>query len=99
MKGDQTDTGRWCEAPANGGDPHWLHHAKRSRTMATPAAPRTDQATTPRPTLFVALALGVTTWTLGFTTGMAPRPRERSMRAGDVHGLAEELTQAKRRFG
>jgi transposase len=67
--------------------------------MATPAATRTDQATTHRPTLFLAFELGVTTWKLGFTTGMAQRPRERPMAAGDVHGLDEEITRAKRRFG
>jgi transposase len=67
--------------------------------MATPAATRTDQATTHRPTLFLAFDLGVTTWKLGFTTEMAQRPRERPMAAGDVHGLDEEMTRAKRRFG
>jgi transposase len=67
--------------------------------MATPAATRTGQATPHRPTLFLAFELGVTTWKLGFTTGMAQRPRERTIRAGDVHGLGEEMTQAKRRLG
>jgi transposase len=64
-----------------------------------PAATPTDQATTPRPTLFLAFALGVTTWKLGFTTGMAQRPRDRTMAARDIHGLDEEMTRAKRRFG
>jgi transposase len=67
--------------------------------MATPAATRMDQTTTHRPTLFLAFELGVTTWKLGFTTGVAQRPRERTMAAGDVHGLDEEMTRAKRRFG
>ena len=67
--------------------------------MATPAATRTDQTTTHRPTLFLAFALGVTTWKLGFTTGVAQRPRERTMAAGDVHALDEEMTRAKRRCG
>jgi transposase len=67
--------------------------------MATPAATHTDQATTPRPILFLAFELGVTTWKLGFTTGVAQRPRERTMPAGDIHGLAEEIIRAKRRFG
>ena len=67
--------------------------------MATPAATRTDQAMTHRPTLCLAFALGVTTWKLGFTTEMAQRPRERTMAAGDVHRLDEEMTRAKRRFG
>ena len=67
--------------------------------MAPPAVPRTDQATTHRPTLLWAVELGVTTWKLGFTTGMAQQPRERTMAAGDVHGLAAEMTRAKRRCG
>jgi transposase len=58
-----------------------------------------DQATTPRPTLFLAFELGVTTWTLGFTTGAAPRPRERTMPAGALQVLHEELARAKPRFG
>jgi transposase len=67
--------------------------------MATPAATRTDQATTHRPTLFLAFELSVTTWKLGFTTGAAQRPRERSMPAGAIHVLQEEITRAKQRFG
>lgn len=67
--------------------------------MATPAVTRTEQAMTHRPTLFLAFALGVTTWKLGFTTGMAQQPRERTIRAGDVHGLGEAMAQAKRRVG
>jgi hypothetical protein len=49
--------------------------------------------------LFLAVELGVKTWKLGFTTGVAPRPRERHMPAGDVPGLREEMARAKRRFG
>ncbi len=67
--------------------------------MAIPAAPHTDQATTHRPTLFWVFELGMTTWKLGVTTGMAQRPRERTLAAGDVPGLDEEMPRAKRRFG
>jgi hypothetical protein len=67
--------------------------------MATPAATRTDQATTPRPTLFLAFELGVTTWKLGFTTGAAPRPRERTRPAGAIHLLQEESARATQRCG
>jgi hypothetical protein len=67
--------------------------------MARPAVPRTAQATTHRPTLVLAFALGVTPWKLGCTTGMAQRPRARTMPAGDVHSLAEEMPRAKRRVG
>jgi len=99
MRGDKTHKGRWCYAPSNGCEPYVLNHARRSPTRATPAATYTDQATPHRPTLFLAFELGVTTWKLGFTTGMAQRPRERTVAAGDVHGLDEEMTRAKRRFG
>jgi transposase len=58
-----------------------------------------DQATTPQPTLFLAFELGVNTWKLGFTTGAAQRPRERSMPAGAIHVLPEEIARAKQRFG
>ncbi len=52
--------------------------------MATPATPCLDQQTTGTPTRFLAFALGENTWQLGFTTGAAPRPRERQGAAGDV---------------
>jgi transposase len=42
---------------------------------------------------------GVSTWQLGFTTGSAQRPRERSVTAGNVQAVLEEITRAKRRFG
>jgi transposase len=67
--------------------------------MATPAATCKDQATTQQPTLFLAFELGVTTWKLGFTTGAAQRPRERTMPAGAIHVLQEESARAKQRFG
>ena len=67
--------------------------------MATPAATGKDQATTHRPTLGRAVALGVTTWKLGFTTGAAQRPRERRMPAGAMHVLQEEIARTKPRFG
>jgi hypothetical protein len=67
--------------------------------MATPVATCKDQATTPPPTLFLAVELGVTTWKLGFTTGAAQRPRERTMPAGALHVLHEEIARATQRFG
>jgi transposase len=67
--------------------------------MATPVGTCKDQATTQRPTLFLAFELGVTTWKLGFTTGAAQRPRERTMPAGAIHVLHEEIARAKQRFG
>jgi hypothetical protein len=67
--------------------------------MATPVATCKDQATPPRPTLFLAFELGVMTWKLGFTTGAAPRPRARTMPAGALQVLQEEMARAQPRCG
>jgi transposase len=67
--------------------------------MVTAAAPHMDQVPTDQPTLLLAVELGVNTWKLGFTTGAAQRPRERSMPAGALHVLHEEIARAKQRFG
>ncbi|HEX9868566.1 MAG TPA: hypothetical protein VGC99_08215 [Candidatus Tectomicrobia bacterium] len=37
-------------------------------------------------------------WKLGFTTGVAQRPRERNVTAGDGHAVLEEMARAKQRF-
>ncbi|MEX0601347.1 MAG: IS110 family transposase, partial [Rhodothermales bacterium] len=49
--------------------------------------------------LFLALELGRTEWKLGFGTTIGKRPRERSVVAGDVDQLEDEIVRAKRRFG
>lgn len=67
--------------------------------MATTATTRLEQDTTFTSTLLLAFELGVDNWKLGFTTGMAQRPRERSVTAGDVQAVLEEMARAKRRFG
>jgi transposase len=67
--------------------------------MAIPAATHKDQETTHRPTLFLPFALGVNTWKLGFTIRAAQRPQERSIPAGTVQVLHEEIARVKRRFG
>jgi transposase len=67
--------------------------------MATTATTRGNQETAFTPTLFLAFELGVNTWTLGFTTGAAQRPRERQVPAGDGHTVLEEIRRAKSRFG
>jgi hypothetical protein len=66
--------------------------------MATTATSRREQATAFTPTLLLAFELGVCTWKLGFTPGGALRPRERSVSAGHVQAVREEITRAKRRF-
>jgi len=50
-------------------------------------------------TLWLAFELGSTTWTLGFTTGAAQRPRIRTIKAGDLGTLMREMAAAKARFG
>jgi transposase len=67
--------------------------------MTITATPRKDQHRTEQPTLFLAFEPGVNTWKLAITTGAAQRPRERSVPAGDVQAVQEELGRAKRRFG
>jgi transposase len=67
--------------------------------MATTATTRGNQETAFTPTLCLAFELGVNKWKLGFTTGAAPRPRERQVPAGDCQTVLEEIRRAKRRFG
>jgi len=67
--------------------------------MATPVKTRIEQATPPHPTLCLAFELGQNTWKLGFTIGVAQPPRERTIPAGDMTGLQQEVLRAKQRFG
>jgi transposase len=48
--------------------------------------------------LFLAFELGSTTWTLGFTSAPAQRPRIRKIAAGDLAALLREIADAKVRF-
>jgi transposase len=67
--------------------------------MATPAVRRIAQDPLPQPTLSLAFELGQDTWKLGFTIGVAQPPRERTIPAGDVSRVQQEIAQAKQRFG
>jgi transposase len=67
--------------------------------MATPIRPHIEQETPPQHTLFLAFELGQHTWKLGFTIGVAQPPRERTIAAGDMAGLQQEILRAKQRFG
>jgi transposase len=67
--------------------------------MATPIRPHIEQETPPQHTLFLAFELGQHTWKLGFTIGVAQPPRERTISAGDMAGLQQEILRAKQRFG
>lgn len=48
--------------------------------------------------LFMALELGQREWKLGFGTGIAKRPRQRTIQGGDLDRLEEEIERAKKRF-
>jgi transposase len=67
--------------------------------MATPVRTRIEHETPPQSPLFLAFELGKNTWKLGFTIGVAQPPRERTIPAGDVAGLQQEIARAKQRFG
>jgi transposase len=60
------------------------------------------ESTAPTPTttikLLLAFELGERTWKLGFTTGFGQRPRVRSVPAGAVDQVLEEIARAKRRL-
>jgi transposase len=63
--------------------------------MTLPAAP--DLLS--QPTLSLAFALGQETWKLGFTLGVAPQPRERTIPAGEITRVQQERAPAQRRLG
>lgn len=63
------------------------------------ATTRTTEFTVSDSTLYLAFELGSTKWTLGFTTAPAQRPRVRTISAGDLRALEQELLNAKARFG
>jgi transposase len=64
-----------------------------------PATTRSTECTASDVTLYLAFELGSTKWTLGFTIGAAQRPRVRTIAAGDLSALEQELLKAKARFG
>lgn len=63
------------------------------------ATTRTTESTAALATMYLAFELGSTRWTLGFTDAPAQRPRIRTIAAGDLHALEQELLSAKARFG
>ena len=50
-------------------------------------------------TLYLAFELGQQKWVLGFTIGLGQQPRKRTVAAGDLIALEQEITLAKKRFG
>jgi len=67
--------------------------------MATPTKTRMAQVPLPPPTLSLAFELGPDPWKLGFTSGVAQPPRERTIPAGDIPRGQQEIAQAKQRCG
>jgi transposase len=64
------------------------------------SATHATQSTAPRsPVLYMALELGLATWKLAFTVGSGQKPRIRSVSAGALSGLLDEIRLAKKRFG
>jgi transposase len=49
--------------------------------------------------LYVAFELGKKNWKLGFTVGFGQKPRQRSILAGDLARVRDEIDRAKGRFG
>lgn len=60
---------------------------------------RIPESTAAPACLLLAFELSERTWKLGFTLGRGQRPRVRSIPAGAVDRLADEVTRAKGRFG
>src|ERR671924_1801195 len=67
--------------------------------MATPIRTRIEPETPHQSTLCLAFALGTNTWKLGFTIGVAQQPRERTIPAGALEKLQQEIARAQQRFG
>jgi transposase len=67
------------------------------RPMTTRESAPTVSA--PPAVLYLSFELGERDWKLAFTVGLGQRPRHRTIRAGDLTRLDQELAAAKRRFG
>ena len=67
--------------------------------MTRAVATRPVQSTSDSRVLYMAFELGRKEWKLGFTTGMAQPPRERTLRAGDLSAVEKEIERARTRFG
>jgi len=49
--------------------------------------------------LYLAIELSNKEWKLGFSVGLGQSPRRRTISAGDLVGVGEEISLAKKRFG
>ena len=62
-------------------------------------SPATNNKYSTEALLYLAFEMGNSQWKLGFTIGLGQAPRRRTIAAGDLAQLREEIVQAKRRFG
>lgn len=58
----------------------------------------TRQSTTTSAALYLSFELGERDWKLAFTVGLGQRPRHRTIRAGQLGVLDQEIARARRRF-
>jgi transposase len=64
--------------------------------MNTTATPTSEYST--ERLLYLAFELGNAQWKLGFTIGLGQQPRQRTIPAGDLVRLQQEIAAAKKRF-
>jgi transposase len=64
--------------------------------MPTTATNKSEYST--EPILYLAFELGNTHWKLGFTIGLGQPPRQRSIPAGNLERLQQEIGMAQKRF-
>jgi len=58
-----------------------------------------ESASTASAVLYLSFELGERDWKLAFTIGLGQRPRHRTIRAGQLRVLDDELVRARQRFG
>jgi transposase len=49
--------------------------------------------------LYLSFELGRTEWKLAFTVGRGEKPRLRTLAAGDLRGVEQEIERARQRWG
>ena len=62
-------------------------------------ATQEKHSTGPAATLHMAFDLGLASWKLAFSVGLGQKPRFRSIPAGDLAALEQEIARARKRFG
>src|SRR5262245_46026581 len=63
-----------------------------------PMTTRESAASAPT-VLYLSFELGERDWKLAFSIGLGQRPRQRTMPAGQLRTLDDEIARARRRFG